>query len=193
MKKAGIVIAFIVGLFLILSIGAYNSLVRKQENVAKTWSLVENVCQRRADLVPNLVALVKDYTDYEAGTIIAVTEARDKAAAALVDRDALDENQIAAFDAAQERLGATMNRLIVEAENYPDLKANEEYLTLQTQLAGCENRIQTERERFNKAGKAYNESIRHFPSNLIAKLFGFEKWPYFEAITENADRVPETF
>lgn len=192
MKKTGIIIAIIAVLILLWGWRTYNSLVTKQEATKQAWAQVENVYQRRADLVPNLVALVKEYTDYEAGTLIAVTEARDKAAATIVDRDALDENEIAAFDAAQEQLGASMNRLLVEVENYPDLKASENYQTLQTQLAGCENRIQTERERFNEAGKAYNESIRHFPGNLIAKLFGFEKWPYFKA-DDGADRVPGTF
>ena len=192
MKKAGIVIAFIVGLFLILSIGAYNSLVRKQENVAKTWSQVENVCQRRADLVPNLVALVKNYAEYEQGTILAVTEARTKAANATVNTENFDENELAEYETAQDELGNSLNRLIVEVENYPDLKANEEYLTLQAQLAGCENRILTERERFNEAAKVYNQSVRKFPSSLIAKMFGFEKRAYFEA-DKGADRVPETF
>jgi LemA protein len=157
------------------------------------WGQVENVYQRRADLVPNLVALVKNYSEYEQGTLIAVTEARaQKAAATTVNIENYTESDLKDFQAAQDELGSSLNRLIVSVENYPDLKANEEYLTLQAQLAGCENRILTERNRFNEAAKAYNQSIRQFPNSIIANMFGFEKRPYFEA-DEGADRVPETF
>ena len=193
MKKTGIIIAIIVGLILIWGIGAYNGFVKKQEAMTTAWGQVENVYQRRADLVPNLVALVKNYAEYEQGTLIAVTEARaKKAAAATVNIENYTENDLKDFQAAQDELGSSLNRLIVSVENYPDLKANEEYLTLQAQLAGCENRILTERQRFNEAAKAYNQSIRKFPRNLIANLFGFEKRPYFEA-DEGAEVVPETF
>lgn len=192
MKKTGIIIAIIVGVILIWGVGTYNGFVKKQEAMTTAWGQVENVYQRRADLVPNLVALVKNYTEYEQGTLIAVTEARAKAAATTVNTENFDEKEFANFEAAQDELGNSLNRLIVSVENYPDLKANEEYLTLQAQLAGCENRIQTERERFNKAAKAYNQSVRRFPSNIIANLFGFEKRPYFEA-DAGADKVPETF
>jgi LemA protein len=192
MKKKGIIIAIIVGVVLIWGIGTYNGFVKKQEAMTTAWGQVENVYQRRADLVPNLVALVKNYAEYEQGTILAVTEARAKAAATTVNTENFDENEFTNFESAQNELGNSLNRLIVTVENYPDLKANEEYLTLQAQLAGCENRIQTERERFNETAKTYNQSIRRFPSNLIAKMFGFEKRPYFEA-EAGADRVPETF
>ena len=192
MKKAVIIIAIIVGVILLWGWSAYNGLVGKQEAMAKAWGQVENVYQRRADLIPNLVAVVKDYAEYEQGTILAVTEARAKAAATTVNTENFDENEMKAFDAAQEELGKSMNRLLVSIENYPDLKASENYLTLQAQLEGCENRILTERERFNEAAKVYNQSIRKFPSSLIAKMFGFERRPYFEA-DEGADRVPETF
>ena len=192
MKKKGIIIAIIVGVVLIWGIGTYNGFVKKQEAMTTAWGQVENVYQRRADLVPNLVALVKNYAEYEQGTILAVTEARAKAAATTVNTENFDENEFANFESAQNELGNSLNRLIVTVENYPDLKANEEYLTLQAQLAGCENRIQTERERFNETAKTYNQSIRRFPSNLISKMFGFEKRPYFEA-EAGADRVPETF
>ncbi|MBO7615897.1 MAG: LemA family protein [Bacteroidales bacterium] len=192
MKKTGIIIAIIVGIILIWGIGTYNKLVKSQEAMTKAWGQVENVYQRRADLVPNLVALVKNYAEYEQGTILAVTEARTKAANATVNTENFDENELAEYETAQDELGNSLNRLIVEVENYPDLKANEEYLTLQAQLAGCENRILTERERFNEAAKVYNQSVRKFPSSLIAKMFGFEKRAYFEA-DEGADRVPETF
>ena len=192
MKKIGIIIVVIVAVILIWGVGTYNSFVKKQEAMTTAWGQVENVYQRRADLVPNLVALVKNYAEYEQGTLIAVTEARAKAAATTVNTENFDENEFANFESAQNELGNSLNRLIVEVENYPDLKANEEYLTLQAQLAGCENRIQTERERFNEAAKAYNQSVRKFPSNIIAKMFGFEKRPYFEA-DAGADQAPETF
>ena len=193
MKKTGIIIAIIVGFILIWGIGAYNGFVKKQEAMTTAWGQVENVYQRRADLVPNLVALVKNYAEYEQGTLIAVTEARaKKAAATTVNIENYTENDLKDFQAAQDELGSSLNRLIVSVENYPDLKANEEYLTLQAQLAGCENRILTERQRFNEAAKAYNQSIHKFPRNLIANLFGFEKRPYFEA-DEGAEVVPETF
>ena len=121
-----------------------------------------------------------------------VTEARAKAVAAIVNTERFDEIEFANFESAQDQLGNSLNRLIVSIENYPDLKANEEYLTLQAQLAGCENRILTERERFNEAAKTYNQSVRRFPSSVIAKMFGFEKRPYFEA-EAGAERIPETF
>ena len=193
MKKTGIIIAIIVGVILILGIGIYNGLVNKQEAVSKAWSQVENVYQRRADLVPNLVAVVKNYQEYEQGTLIAVTEARaKKAAATTINMESYTENDLQNFQNAQDELGESLNRLIVSIENYPDLKASENYLTLQAQLAGCENRILTERQRFNEAAKAYNQSLRKFPGNIIANMFGFEKRPYFEA-DEGADKVPETF
>ena len=192
MKKTGIIIAIVAGVVLLWGVGTYNGLVKKQEALAKAWSQVENVYQRRADLVPNLVAVVKSYAEYEQGTLVAVTEARAKAAAATVNTENFDENEFADFESAQEALGNSLSRLLVSVENYPDLKANEEFLALQAQLSGCENRILTERERFNETAKAYNQSVRRFPSNLIAKLFGFEKRPYFEA-DNRAEKVPETF
>lgn len=192
MKKTGIVIAIIIGIIFIWGIGTYNGFVKKQEAMTTAWGQVENVYQRRADLIPNLVALVKNYTEYEQGTLIAVTEARAKAANANVNTENFDENEFADFESAQNELGNSLNRLIVSVENYPDLKANEEYLTLQAQLAGCENRILTERERFNETAKVYNQSVRKFPSNLIAKMFGFEKRPYFEA-DNGSEKAPETF
>ena len=193
MKKTGIIIAIVVGVILIWGIGIYNGLVNKQETVSKAWGQVENVYQRRADLVPNLVALVKNYQEYEQGTLIAVTEARaKKASATSVNMESYTESDLQNFQTAQDELGESLNRLIVSIENYPDLKASENYLTLQAQLAGCENRILTERQRFNEAAKAYNQSLRKFPGNIIANMFGFEKRPYFEA-DEGADRVPETF
>ena len=193
MKKTGIIIAIVVGIILIWGVGAYNGFVKKQEAMTTAWGQVENVYQRRADLVPNLVTVVKNYAEYEQGTLLEITEARaKKAATAAVNMENYSESELQNFQTAQDELGESLNRLIVSVENYPDLKANEEYLTLQAQLAGCENRILTERERFNEAAKAYNQSIRQFPSSLIANMFGFEKRPYFEA-EDGADKVPETF
>ena len=192
MRTVKISILVIVGILLVWGIGTYNGLIKKQEAMITAWGQVENVYQRRADLVPNLVALIKNYTEYEQGTLIAVTEARAKAANTTVNTENFDETEFSNFEAAQKELGNSLNRLIVEVENYPDLKANEEYLTLQAQLAGCENRILTERQRFNEAAMTYNQSIRQFPNSIIANMFGFEKRPYFEA-DEGADRVPETF
>ena len=171
----------------------YNTLINKQEAVDSAWSQVENVYQRRADLVPNLVAVVKNYTEYEQGTLTAVTEARTKALQTTVNRENFDEAEFDKANAAQDELNQAINRLIVSVENYPDLKANETYITLQAELAGCENRIQTERERFNEAARSYNSSLRHFPSNLVAKAFNFDQRPYFKATTENADQAPTTF
>lgn len=193
MKKTGIIIAIVVGVVLLWGIGIYNGLVNKQETVSKAWGQVENVYQRRADLVPNLVAVVKNYQEYEQGTLIAVTEARaKKAASTTINMESYTESDLQNFQTAQDELGESLNRLIVSIENYPDLKASENYLTLQAQLAGCENRILTERQRFNEAAKAYNQSLRKFPGNIIANMFNFEKRPYFEA-DEGADKVPETF
>ena len=192
MKKAGIVIAIVAGVILIWGIGTYNGFVKKQEAMTTAWGQVENVYQRRADLVPNLVAVVKSYTEYEQETLIAVTEARAKASATTVNAENFDETEFANFELAQDELGNSLNRLIVEIENYPDLKASDNYLALQAQLAGCENRIMTERERFNNVARDYNTSIRRFPNSIIASIFGFKKRPYFEA-DEGANKAPKTF
>lgn len=192
MRTVKISILVIVGILLVWGIGTYNGLIKKQEAMTTAWGQVENVYQRRADLVPNLVALVKNYAEYEQGTLIAVTEARARATSVKVNTDNFDDLEFTSYESAQRELGNSLNRLLVTIENYPDLKANEEYLTLQAQLAGCENRILTERNRFNETAKDYNQSIRKFPNNLVAKLCGFERRPYFEA-DEGAERVPETF
>ena len=192
MRTVKISILVIVGILLVWGIGTYNGLIKKQEAMTTAWGQVENVYQRRADLVPNLVALVKNYTEYEQGTLIAVTEARARATSVKVNTDNFDDLEFTSYESAQRELGNSLNRLLVTIENYPDLKANEEYLTLQAQLAGCENRILTERNRFNETAKDYSQSIRKFPNNLVAKLCGFERRPYFEA-DEGADKVPETF
>lgn len=193
MQRSGIIITIIVAAIAIWAISTYNSFVKKQEAMTTAWGQVENVYQRRADLVPNLVALVKSYTDHEKGTLVAVTEARARATSVTVDTEEFDDMQFASYESAQRELGNSINRLLVAIENYPDLKASDNFLTLQAQLAGCENRILTERERFNEKAMDYNQCIRKFPNNLIAVPFKFDKRPYFEATTENADKAPETF
>lgn len=192
MRAIKISILVVVGILVVWGWTTYNKFITKQEDMTKAWSQVENVYQRRADLVPNLVALVKNYTQHEQNTLIAVTEARARAAAVKVNTDEFDDLEFASFESAQQELGNSINRLLIEVENYPDLKASDNYLTLQAQLAGCENRILTERERFNETAKDYNQSIRKFPGNLIANLCGFEKRPYFEA-DAGAEKAPETF
>lgn len=190
MKKKWTIIIAIVAVILIWGVSTYNKFVNAQENMTNAWGQVENVYQRRADLIPNLVAVVKDYSEFEQGTLIAVTEARAKATATTITADEMTEAQLQGFENAQNELTNSLNRLTVSVENYPDLKANEQYLTLQAQLKGCENRILVERQRFNEMVQEYNKRVRKFPSSIIATIFGFEKRPYFEATTENADQAP---
>ena len=189
MKKTGVIIIAIVAVILIWGVSTYNKFVNAQENMTNAWGQVENVYQRRADLIPNLVAVVKEYSEFEQGTLIAVTEARAKASATTLTANDMTEEQLQSFKIAQDELTNSLNRLTVSVENYPDLKANEQYLTLQAQLKGCENRILVERQRFNEMAQSYNRRVRQFPSSIIASLFGFEKRPYFEA-SENADQAP---
>lgn len=183
--------------YLILIAGAmslqscqYNSMVEKQEAVTAQWSQVENVYQRRADLIPNLVSTVKGYADFEQETLTAVVEARAKATSINVDPSKLDANSIQQFQAAQDGLSSALARLMVVVERYPDLKANQNFLELQSQLEGTENRIAVERKKFNEAAQDYNTYIRKFPNNFIAGMFDFEKMDYFEA-KEGADEVPK--
>ena len=191
MKKTSVIIAIIVGLILIWGIGAYNGFVKKQEAMTTAWGQVENVYQRRADLVPNLVALVKNYAEYEQGTLIAVTEARaKKAAATTVDIENYTESDLKDFQAAQDELGSSLNRLIVSVENYPDLKANTSFLELQSQLEGTENRIAVARREYNDIVKQYNTRVVTFPRNIIASMFGFSQKEYFAA-AEGASEAPK--
>lgn len=157
--------------------------------MTNAWGQVENVYQRRADLIPNLVAVVKEYSEFEQGTLVAVTEARAKATSTTLVADEMTEAQLQDFENIQDELTNTLGRLTARIEDYPDLKANEQYLTLQAQLKGCENRILTERQRYNELVQEYNKRVRKFPSSIIASLFGFEKRPYFEA-SENAGQAP---
>lgn len=185
MKKKGIItIIVIVAVFLLLFIwvkNAYNGMVKKQEAVEAQWAQVENVYQRRADLIPNLVATVKGYAAHEQGTLTAVIEARAKATSITVDPSNITPEQLAEFQEAQDQLSGALSRLLVSIERYPDLKANENFLALQSQLEGTENRITVERQKFNDRAREYNQSIRMFPRNIIAGMFGFEKIGYFKA------------
>ena len=189
MKKTWTIIIAILAVILIWGVSTYNKFIKAQENMTNAWGQVENVYQRRADLIPNLVAVVKEYSEFEQGTLIAVTEARAKASATTLAADDMTQEQLQNFEIAQDELTNSLNRLTVSVEEYPDLKANEQYLTLQAQLKGCENRILVERQRFNEMVQDYNRRVRQFPGSIIASLFGFEKRPYFEA-SENAEQAP---
>ena len=169
---------------------AYNSLVKGEEGVEAAWAQVENVYQRRADLIPNLVATVKGYAEHESSTLQAVIEARAKATQTKIDPANLSAEEIAKFQAAQGELSQALGRLLVTVERYPDLKANQNFLELQAQLEGTENRITVERQKFNETAMAYNTQVRTFPQNIIASLFNFEKKGYFKA-AEGAETAPK--
>jgi len=171
------------------AVGSYNSLVTTQERVEAQWAQVENVYQRRADLIPNLVSTVRGYADFERQTLTDVIEARAKATALNINPQNLDASSLQQFQAAQGELSGALSRLMVVVERYPDLKANQNFLELQSQLEGTENRIAVERNRFNDAARQYNTMIRRFPRNLFASHYGFERKPYFEAET-GASQVP---
>ena len=167
----------------------YNQLVVSDEYVQSLWSHVENVYQRRADLIPNLVSTVKGYAAHESETLEGVVAARAKATQVTVDPSDITPEAVARFNEAQGELSTALGRLLLIQENYPDLKANQNFLELQAQLEGTENRIATERMKFNEGVKSYNTGIRRFPDNIIASLFGFEKKGYFEA-KAGADVAP---
>ena len=169
----------------------YNSMVRLDENVQSAWGQVENQYQRRADLIPNLVNTVKGYAAHEQATLTAVLQARAKATQITVDPNRLDEASLKRFSAAQGELSSALGRLMAISENYPELKSNENFLMLQSQLEGTENRISVERKRFNDEVNAYNRYIRGFPKSFIAQSGGFKIRDYFEADkgTEKAPNV----
>ena len=160
---------------------SYNRMVSAEENTESTWSEVQNQYQRRADLVPNLVNTVKGYAAHEKSTFEAVTAARSKATSINLTVDDLTEENIEKFQKAQDELGSTLSRLMAVAEAYPDLKANENFMDLQAQLEGTENRIAVARRNFNEAAQSYNTLIRKFPAIITAKIFGFKKKAYFQA------------
>ncbi|WP_036787002.1 LemA family protein [Phocaeicola abscessus] len=189
MKKS-IIIIVVLAAVVLWGVGQYNRLVTGQEAVSTAWSNVENQYQRRADLIPNLVNTVKGYAVHESETFETVVEARSKATAIKIDADNLTPERLKEFQNAQGAVGSALSRLIAISENYPELKANENFKELQAQLEGTENRIAVERRNFNQTAKTYNTHIRQFPRNLVAGLFGFRARPYFEA-TEGSESAPE--
>ena len=183
------IILGVVAVVLIWGVSSYNGLVTKDEGVSAAWANVESVYQRRADLIPNLVNTVKGYAAHESETLMEVTEARTKSTSITVDPSTATPEQMEAWMKAQDEVGAALGRLIAISENYPDLKANQNFLDLQKQLEGTENRISTERRKYNETVKSFNASIRRFPTSLIAGMFGFEKRSMFEA-QEGAEVAP---
>jgi len=193
MKKLWIIIiAIVVGIFIIGSwvSGKYNSMVTTSELVDEQWAQVENVYQRRADLIPNLVATVKGYATHEKETLEGVVQARAKATSTTINAGNMDAASLQKFQAAQNGLSSALSRLMVVVEKYPDLKANQNFMELQAQLEGTENRIAVERKRFNEAARNYNLSIKTFPNSMFAGMFGFEKKAYFQA-EESAKTAPK--
>ncbi len=192
-KKNWIILGIIVGIILILiisSVSMYNGLVSREEGVNAQWSNVENVYQRRADLIPNLVSTVKGYAAHEKQTLTDVVEARSKATSVNINPEKLSEASLMKFQKAQDALGSALSRLMVVVERYPDLKANQNFMELQAQLEGTENRIAVERRKFNLSAQSYNTDIRKFPKNIFASSFGFKKKAYFKAET-GAKKVPK--
>lgn len=185
-----VILAIIVGVSMA---GTYNRLVGLGQEVDKQWAQVENVYQRRADLVPNLVSTVQGAADFEKSTLEAVVQARASVGRAEISPGAAptDPEAMARFEAAQASLGAALQRLLVVVERYPELKANANFLQLQAQLEGTENRITVERMRYNEVAQSYNTARLRFPTNLFAAMFGFKEKAYFKATTPGAERAPD--
>ncbi|MEE1167916.1 MAG: LemA family protein [Alistipes sp.] len=191
MKNKGLwIILGIVAVVVIWAVSGYNSLVSNEENVGKAWANVESAYQRRSDLIPNLVNTVKGYAQHEQKTLQDVVEARSKATSIRVDASTSTPEQMQQWIEAQQEVGSALGRLIAISESYPQLRANENFLALQTQLEGTENRIKTERDRYNEAVKEFNVKIRRFPTNILASIFGFERREMFEA-EAGAEIAPE--
>ena len=182
----------IVAFFAVLSLSScgYNSMVKLDEQVTSQWAQVENVYQRRVDLIPNLVSSVKGAANFEKETLTQVIEARSKATSISVDPTKLTPESIAQFQAAQGQLGQSLGRLLATVEAYPELKANQNFLELQAQLEGTENRITVERQKFNTVTQEFNSTIRTFPNNLTAGMFGFKAKGYFQA-EAGANKAPK--
>ena len=198
MSKTLKTVLIIVGVVLVLAamfVKPYNKMVQKDEECSKAWANVENAYQRRMDLIPNLVKTVQGAADYEKGTLTEVIEARSKATSVQVDPSNLTEESIAQFQAAQDQLSSALSRLMVVVERYPELKANQNFLELQAQLEGTENRIAVERGKFNETVNDYNSYIRKFPNNIVAGICNFDKKGYFKAAAgaENAPDVEFNF
>lgn len=191
-KKLGVVaiVVVIVALLVMWAVSIYNGLVKKDEAVQAAWSQVENVYQRRSDLIPNLVGTVKGAADFEQNTLQEVVAARASATQVKIDPADLSEENIARFQQAQDALGSSLGRLLVSVERYPDLKASQNFRDLQAQLEGTENRITVERQKFNEVVRTYNTSVRRFPANIFAHMFGFSKKGYFTA-DEGTEQAPE--
>lgn len=185
-----IVVLGVLAIVIIWGVGRYNAIITAEENVNTAWSQVENQYQRRADLIPNLVETVKGYAAHESATLEDVIAARAKATQVIVDPTNVTAEQIAAFQAAQGELSQALGRLMAISENYPDLKASQNFAALQSQLEGTENRITVARNNFNEMARQFNTMIRRFPTNLIANAMNAEKRPYFEA-NDGADKAPQ--
>lgn len=190
MKKTWIIVIAVIAVIAIYFTSTYNSMVAQEEAVSTAWSNVENQYQRRSDLIPNLVNTVKGYAAHEKETFDAVVSARAKATQTAVSIDDLTPEKMQAYQRAQGEVGSALSRLLAVTENYPELKANENFKELQAQLEGTENRISVERRKFNETVRGYNTAIRKFPRNIVAGMFGFEKHPYFEA-EEGSEKAPE--
>lgn len=191
MKNKGLIVGLAIGGVLIIGIillvmwgiSVYNNLVASEQNVLKQWSQVENQYQRRADLIPNLVNTVKGYANFEKEVLTQVTEARAKVGQFNVTPEVLNDPQtFEKFQSVQGELSSALSRLLAVVENYPELKANENFLQLQAQLEGTENRISVERKRFNEAVQEYNTMIKRFPASMLAGMFGFREKQYFKAV-----------
>ncbi len=189
-KSTGILVLIIAVVLVLWGVGIYNGLVNQEEGVDAQWANVETSYQRRADLIPNLVATVKGYADFEQETLTAVIEARSKATSVNIDASNLTPQTLATFQSAQDELSSALSRLLVTIERYPDLKANQNFLDLQSQLEGTENRISVERRKFNQAAQQFNATIRKIPKNMIANIAGMEKRAYFES-AQGAETAPE--
>lgn len=194
-SNKGSLIAIVILILLVLwavvaGISFNNKAVQQEEGVRQAWSQVENQYQRRADLIPNLVNTVKGYATHERETLEGVVEARAKATQMTVDPTKMTPEDLAAYQQAQGELSQALGRLLAVSERYPDLKANENFKALQVQLEGTENRISTERKRFNEVTQEYNTFVRKFPNNIFGSILGFKAKPYFESVT-GADRAPE--
>ena len=194
MKRTGLIVLIVIVVLVFWGfqwgISTGNKMVTMDEGVAASWSQVENVYQRRSDLIPNLVNTVKGYADFEKSTLTAVIEARAKATQVTVDPTKLTQASMQQFQQAQGGLSSALGRLMVVVEKYPDLKANEQFLNLQAQLEGTENRITVERQKFNEVARTYNTYIRQFPQSIIASMRNFEKKAYFEA-EKGAEKAPK--
>lgn len=189
MKKSSIILIVIAVLAVIWGVSAYNGLVTMDENVNTEWANVETQYQRRADLIPNLVNTVKGYAAHESETLESVIAARSKATQITIDPANLTPEKLAEYQEAQGAVTSALGKLLVISESYPDLKANQNFLELQAQLEGTENRINEARRKFNNVAKEYNTAIRRFPKSLLAGMFGFDKRAYFEA-AEGAQNAP---